>query len=111
MTIRCLDCNLPIEGEPWWYDPMAVGINLGVAVADLKGVVSKQPYPPSSVAGPFHKECLVSGPLARARFIRLETGGISSRLSGPLRGAAGSPLVRTSPIVSVVQGMWRRHQW
>jgi hypothetical protein len=74
MTIRCLDCNLPIEGEPWWYDPMAVGINLGVAVADLKGVVSKQPYPPSSVAGPFHKECLVSGPLARARFIRLETG-------------------------------------
>ena len=59
MTHRCLDCTLLIEGEPWWYDPMAAGIQLGVAVATVNGVVTKRPYAPSSVAGPFHKECLV----------------------------------------------------
>jgi hypothetical protein len=56
-------------------------------------------------------DLLVSGPLACARFIRLETGGNSSRLSPPPWGAAESPLVRTSPIVSVVQGMRRHHHW
>jgi hypothetical protein len=43
MTNRCLDCNLAIEGEPWWYDPLAVGIQLGVAVATVNGVVTKRP--------------------------------------------------------------------
>ena len=23
MTFRCLDCTQPIEGDPWWYDPLA----------------------------------------------------------------------------------------
>jgi len=59
MTNRCLDCNLAIEGEPWWYDPLAVGIQLGVAVATVNGVVTKRPYAPTSVAGPFHKDCLI----------------------------------------------------
>ena len=38
---------------------MAVGIQLGVAAATVNGVLTKRPYAPSSVAGPFHKECLV----------------------------------------------------
>ena len=59
MTNRCLDCNLAIEGEPWWYDPLAVGIQLGVAVATVNGVVTKRPYAPTSGAGPFHKDCLI----------------------------------------------------
>jgi hypothetical protein len=27
MTFKCLDCNLPIEGDSWWYDPLAHGMN------------------------------------------------------------------------------------
>jgi len=27
MTFKCLDCNLPIEGDPWWYDPLAHDMN------------------------------------------------------------------------------------
>ena len=42
MRFRCLDCNLPIEGDPWWYDPI-VATNLGVAVATVNGVVTKRP--------------------------------------------------------------------
>jgi hypothetical protein len=64
MRFRCLDCNEPIEGDPWWYDPLAVGIQLGVAVATVHGVVTERPYAPTSVAGPFHKDCLI-----RPRFL------------------------------------------
>jgi len=57
MTFKCLDCNLLIEGDPWWYDPLAVGINAGPP-ATLTGVVSQRPGPPTAAAAPFHKACL-----------------------------------------------------
>jgi len=59
LTFQCLDCNQLIEGDPWWYDPLAHATNDGAQVAPLTGVVTQQPGPPSSVAGPFHKACLV----------------------------------------------------
>jgi hypothetical protein len=60
MRIRCTGCSQPIEGDPWWYDPLAHGMNnWSGEVAQLTGVVTQQPDPPSSVAGPFHKACLV----------------------------------------------------
>jgi hypothetical protein len=55
MTFRCFDCQLPIEDEPWWYDPSAVGINVGPPATTPTGVVSQRPDPPSSVSAPFHK--------------------------------------------------------
>ena len=59
MRFRCLDCNQPIEGDPWWYDPLAHGINKWSAeVAQLTGVVSQRPDPPTGVSAPFHKACL-----------------------------------------------------
>jgi hypothetical protein len=55
MTVSCLDCNLPIDEDPWWYDPSAHAMN----TVRPTGAVSQQPYPPTSVLGPLHKECLV----------------------------------------------------
>jgi len=57
MTFRCLDCNLPIESDPWWYDPLAHGMNVEPP-ATLTGVVSQRPDPPTAAAAPFHKACL-----------------------------------------------------
>ena len=57
MTFKCLDCNLPIEGDPWWYDPLSHGINAGPP-ATLTGVVSQRPAPPTPASAPFHKVCL-----------------------------------------------------
>ena len=57
MTFRCLDCNHPIEGDPWWYDPLAVGVN-AAPPATLEGVVSQRPDPPTLASVPFHKACL-----------------------------------------------------
>jgi hypothetical protein len=42
MTFRCFDCNLPIEGDPCWYDPSAVGVNLNLQIAELTGIVSQR---------------------------------------------------------------------
>jgi hypothetical protein len=57
MTLRCLDCNLPIEGDPWWYNPSAVGLNVSQVTA-LTEIVSRRPDPPTAVSTPFHKACL-----------------------------------------------------
>ena len=57
MAFKCLDCRLPIDGDPWWYDPTAVGVNAGPP-ATLAGVVSQRPDPPAEAAAPFHKACL-----------------------------------------------------
>jgi len=57
MTFRCLDCNKPIEGDPWWYDPLAHGMNVG-APPTLTEVASQRPDPPTPAGAPFHKECL-----------------------------------------------------
>ena len=59
MAFQCLDCKQLIEGDPWWYDPLAHATNRDAQVAQLTGAVSQQPDPPTSVAGPFHKACLV----------------------------------------------------
>jgi hypothetical protein len=59
MTLQCTDCNQLIEEEPWWYDPSALAMNRGGQVTQLAGVASRQPHPPTSVSGPFHKACLV----------------------------------------------------
>ena len=59
LTFQCLACNQPIEGDPWWYDPLAHATNRDAQVAQLTGAVTQQPDPPTSVAGPFHKACLV----------------------------------------------------
>jgi len=59
MRFRCLDCNQPIEGDPWWYDPLAHGINKwSTEVTQRSGVVSQRPGPPTGVSAPFHKKCL-----------------------------------------------------
>ena len=58
MTFHCLDCNQPIEGDPWWYDPMAHGINRDAQVGPLKKAVCQRPDPPTTASAPFHKECL-----------------------------------------------------
>jgi hypothetical protein len=58
MTFRCLDCQLPIKGDPWWYDPSAAAITIGLPPPTLTGVVFQQPDPPTPVSAPFHKECL-----------------------------------------------------
>lgn len=58
MSLWCLDCNLPIDEDPWWYDTFAAGMNVGAAVAELTGVVSQWPDAPSHVSAPFHKACL-----------------------------------------------------
>jgi hypothetical protein len=52
MTFQCLDCNQQIEGDPWWYDPFAHATNRDAQEAQLTGVVTQQPDPPTSVAGP-----------------------------------------------------------
>jgi hypothetical protein len=59
MPFRCIDCNKEIEEDPWWYDPSALAMNAGPQTTQLTGVASPQPYPPTSVSGPFHKACLV----------------------------------------------------
>ena len=59
MTLRCADCCLPIEQDPWWYDPSALTMNADPQVTQPTAVTSQQPYPPTSVSGPFHKACLV----------------------------------------------------
>ena len=58
MTFHCLDCNQPIEGDPWWYDPLAHGINRGAPATQPTGAVSQRPDPPTPASAPFHKECL-----------------------------------------------------
>jgi hypothetical protein len=58
ITVRCLDCNQSIETDPWWYDPSAVGINVGPPATTLTGFVSQRPDPPTPVSAPFHKTCL-----------------------------------------------------
>ena len=58
MTSRCLDCSLPIEEEPWWYDPAALAMNDGAQAAQPTAASAQRPYPPTSVSGPFHKACL-----------------------------------------------------
>jgi hypothetical protein len=58
MAFRCLDCNEPIEGDPWWYDPLAYGADLGGQVTQLAGIVSQRPEPPTPASAPFHKACL-----------------------------------------------------
>jgi hypothetical protein len=51
MTSHCLDCNQPIQGDPWWYDPLAHATNRDAQVAQRTGAVTQQPDPPTSVAG------------------------------------------------------------
>jgi hypothetical protein len=58
MTFRCLDCTQPIEGDPWWYDPLAHGINRRAQENQITGVVSQRPDPPTPASAPFHKACL-----------------------------------------------------
>jgi len=58
MAFRCLDCQLPIDDDPWWYDPSAVGINVNLQIAPLTDIVSQRPDPPTPVSAPFHKACL-----------------------------------------------------
>ena len=58
MTFRCLDCTQPIEGDPWWYDPLAHGINRRAEETQITGIVSPRPDPPSRASAPFHKACL-----------------------------------------------------
>jgi hypothetical protein len=57
ITFQCLDCNLPIKEDPWWYDPSAVAMNAG-SRSGLTGVVSQRPDPPTPASAPFHKTCL-----------------------------------------------------
>jgi len=58
MPFRCIDCNQEIEGDPWWFDPLAMGPNVAVPPATLKGVVSQRPDRPTGASAPFHRECL-----------------------------------------------------
>jgi hypothetical protein len=58
MTFQCLDCNQPIEGDPWWYDPLAHGINRRAQGTYITGIVSQRPDPPTPSSAPFHKACL-----------------------------------------------------
>ena len=58
MTFRCLDCNLLIEGDPWWYDPSAVGVNMNLQIAELTRIVSRRSDPPTPGSAPFHNACL-----------------------------------------------------
>ena len=59
MSSRCLDCSMPIEEELWWYDPSALARNDSPQVPRATGAGWDNPYPPTSVSGPFHKACLV----------------------------------------------------
>ena len=42
MTFRCLDCTQPIEGDPWWYDPLAHGINRRAQGTQITRIVSQR---------------------------------------------------------------------
>jgi len=58
-TFNCLDCNKPIKDHPWWYDPLADGINSDAELAPLMEAVSqRRPDPPTPASAPFHKVCL-----------------------------------------------------
>jgi len=50
---------MPIEEELWWYDPSALARNDSPQVPRATGAGWDNPYPPTSVSGPFHKACLV----------------------------------------------------
>ena len=39
-TFNCLDCDKPIKDHPWWYDPVADGINGDAELAPLIEAVS-----------------------------------------------------------------------
>jgi hypothetical protein len=58
MTFRCLDCTQPIEGDPWWCDPLGYGINRRAEENQITGIVSQRPDPPTPASAPFHKACL-----------------------------------------------------
>ena len=59
MAFRCLNCQQIIEGDPWWYDPSAHGMNKwSVEVTRLTGVVTQGPDQPTEISAPFHKGCL-----------------------------------------------------
>jgi hypothetical protein len=57
MTFQCRDCNKPIEGEPWWYDP-ARAINRDAQVTERTEVVFRCPNRPTPASAPFHRACL-----------------------------------------------------
>ena len=56
MTFQCLDCDQQIEGDPWWYDPLAHGDHR--QKPQITGIVSQRPDPPTPASAPFHKACL-----------------------------------------------------
>lgn len=58
MVFRCLDCNKPIDGDPWWYDPSAFELSPNDHAIPLTVVVSQRPDPTTTASAPFHKECL-----------------------------------------------------
>ena len=58
MTFQCLDCTQPIEGDPWWYDPLAHAINRRAQENQITRIVSQRPDPPTPASAPFHKVCL-----------------------------------------------------
>ena len=58
MTFRCLDCTQPIDGDPWWYDPLAHGINRIAPATQPTAAVAQRPDPPTPASAPFHKACL-----------------------------------------------------
>jgi len=56
MTFNCLDCNQPIEDEPWWFDPLAHGMNRDAQVRPHTPFVSQRHQRPHQHH--FHKACL-----------------------------------------------------
>ena len=58
MRFNCLDCNRPIEGDPWWFNPLGHGRNREAHVRPLTQFVSQRPDPPTPASAPFHKACL-----------------------------------------------------
>jgi hypothetical protein len=58
MAFQCLDCNLLIEGDPWWYNPLAHGINRRAQGNQITPIVSQRRDPPTPASAPFHKACL-----------------------------------------------------
>ena len=58
MTFNCLDCNQPIEDEPWWFDPLAHGMNRDAQVRPHTPFVSQRPDPPTPASAPFSQGVL-----------------------------------------------------